>query len=192
MMTYVLMVMVRMIGLDLLHDLLREIGVPRPDEGLVRSRLWVLDVADHEFEAGDFLRERGVAGFGEADPGAGTFAGVTFLDGDEPGVFQHAEMLGQVACGQFERVAQVAEIGSPCLVRDGKYAEPHPLMNDVVKPVRGMPGHGAGVRRGRWPRAKPMPPSSSTLPSITRGGTKSQGGEAWTQPKVMGTSTTAR
>src|SRR5215469_15150353 len=105
-------------------------------------------------------------GFGKRDPGAGTFAGVTLLDRDESGVFQHAEMLGQVAGGQFECVAQVAELDSPCLVRDGKNAEPHPLMNDVVEPVRGMTGHGAGVRRGRWARAKPMPLTSSTPPRI--------------------------
>ena len=52
------------------------------------------------------------------------------------------------------------------LVGDGEDPQPHPLMDDVVEPVRGMAGHAAR-RQGRWARRKPMPPSSSTLPRIT-------------------------
>jgi hypothetical protein len=43
------------------------------------------DLADQELEVGDLLGEGGVACLGEGDPGAGAFAGVALLDGDQPG-----------------------------------------------------------------------------------------------------------
>src|SRR5215469_2369194 len=67
---------------------------------LVGRRSGRLDAADQQFELGDLVLECGLAGLGEGDPGAGAFSGVALLDGDEPGGFQHAKVLGQVACGQ--------------------------------------------------------------------------------------------
>ena len=56
--------------------------------GLVRRSAGAFDLADQEFELGDFDGEGGTAGFCEGDPGAGAFARVALLDGDEPGVLQ--------------------------------------------------------------------------------------------------------
>src|SRR5215467_8030728 len=145
-----------------------------------------LDAADQQFELSDLVLECGLAGLGEGDPGAGALSGVALLYRDEPGGFQHAKVLGQVACGQPERVAQVAELHPAGLVGDGEDAQTHPLMDDVVEPVRGMAGHAAR-RQGCWARRKPMPPSSSTLPGITSCiGKPSPAG-----PKMAVTSTTA-
>src|SRR6516165_3820886 len=96
-----------------------------PPEGASERRRR-LDAADQQFELGDLVLECGLAGLGEADPGAGAFSGVALLYGDEPGGFQHAKVLGQVACGQPERVAQVAELHPAGLVGDGEDAQPDP------------------------------------------------------------------
>src|SRR5215471_1080054 len=138
-------------------------GVP------VQGRAVTFDLADQELQLGDLIGEGGLACFREGDPRAGAFSGVALLDRDEPGAFQHAEVLGEVSCSQFQVVAQVAELDPPRLVRDGEDAEPDPLVDGVVEPVGGMAGHAAGDRSGRWARAKPMPPSSSTLPWKTAG-----------------------
>src|SRR5215467_791180 len=156
---------------------------------LVGRRSGRLDAADQQFELGDLVFECGLAGLGEGDPGAGAFSGVALLYGDEPGGFQHTKVLGQVACGQPERVAQVAELHSTGLVGDGEDAQPHPLMDDVVEPVRGMASHAAR-RQGRWARRKPMPPSSSTPPAVTScTGKPSPRWWPLTEPEVTATST---
>src|SRR6516162_4863471 len=161
----------------------------RAPPGGASERRRRLDAADQQFELGDLVLECGLAGLGEGDPGAGALSGVALLDGDEPGVFQHAKVLGQVACGQPERVAQVAELHPAGLVGDGEDAQPHPLMDDVVEPVRGMAGHAA---RRRWARKKPMPPSSSTLPEITSCTGKPSRPWPLTEPTVAVTSTTVK
>src|SRR5260370_7412095 len=104
-------------------------------------RLGPLDAADQKFELGDLVLEGGLADLGEGDPGAGALAGVALLYGDEPGVFQHAEVLGQVACGQRESVAQVAELHLTRLAGDGEDAEPPSLMHDPLDPVPGPATH---------------------------------------------------
>src|SRR5215467_4901356 len=130
----------------------------------VWCRACTFDLADQELELGDLLGEGCLACLCEGDPRAGAFTGIALLDRDQPGAVQHTEVLGEVSCGQLQVVAQVAELDSSCLVRDGEDAEPDPLVDGVVEPVSGMAGHGAGDRSGLWARAKPMPPSSSTLP----------------------------
>src|SRR5438128_7789800 len=67
-----------------------------------RRRCFVLargafDLADQALQLRDLFGESGAAGCGEADPGARPFAGITLLDGDQSGVLQHGEVLGQVA-----------------------------------------------------------------------------------------------
>src|ERR1700679_2340235 len=149
-----------------------------------------LDAADQQFELSDLVLECGLAGLGEGDPGAGALSCVALLYGDEPGGFQHAKVLGQVACGQPERVAQVAELHPAGLMGDGEDAQPHPLIDDVIERVRGMSGHAA--RPGRWARRKPMPPSSSTLPGIPSCIGKPSHPWPLTEPTVAVTSTTAK
>jgi len=73
----------------------------------------VLNAADQEFELGDLLGESGVACLGKGDPGAGAPTGIALLDGDQPGVLQHAQVLGQVAGAQFQVGPQVAELAGP-------------------------------------------------------------------------------
>jgi len=171
-------------------------GTPNPDAGrapaderLARRGLR-LHPADQELEVSDFLGQGGAARFGKGDPGAGALSSVALLDADEPGVFQHAEMLGEVARAQLQIGAQIAELHPSCLVRDREDAEPDALVDGVVQAVGGMTGHGAGDRSGRWARAKPMPPSSSTVPPATSCGTRFQ--DAVENLKGMGNSTTAR
>src|SRR4029077_15651985 len=100
--------------------------------------------------------EGGAPAAGDPHPGARAAALVALFHPDQAGLLQHGQVPRQVAGGEAERAAQIAELG-PRLRGDREDAEPVPLMNGVVEPVgrvrAGVPrllvrvGHGAGRRR---------------------------------------------
>jgi hypothetical protein len=80
------------------------------------------------------------------DPRTGAFALIAFLDLHQPGLLQHCQVLGEVACGQIQRGPQKAELHSPGLGGDGEDAQPDALVNDVEEFVRQV--ELLGPRRG--------------------------------------------
>jgi hypothetical protein len=87
----------------------------------------LFDLADQPLEIGDLLAQRGQSTFGEADPGAWSFPRIAFADPDQTRVLEGGQVLGQVAAGQFERGAQVAELDLSSLVGDGEDAQAYAL-----------------------------------------------------------------
>ena len=77
-----------------------------------------------------------MAGRGEADPGSGAFAFVALLDADQAGVLEHGEVLRQVACGQVQVGAKVAEFDAACLVSDREDAQSDALVDEVASQLR--------------------------------------------------------
>src|SRR5580704_4860295 len=94
----------------------------------------------------DLSGERGAALAGDAHPGAWLASLVALLDLDQARLLEHGQVPGQVARGQVERLAQVAEVGYLSLGGDGQDAQPVPLVDQVVDPVRRMRDRPPGVR----------------------------------------------
>lgn len=65
----------------------------------------------------------------------GRAAGVALLHFDHACLFQHGEVLGQVAGSQAEGLAQVAEFGALRLGGDREDAEPVPLVHGLIDAV---------------------------------------------------------
>src|SRR5580692_3504365 len=86
-------------------------------------------------ERGEFSGEGRAALGGDAYPGPRTAAGVALLYFDHAGLFQHGEVLGQVAGSQAEGLAQVPEFGALRLGGDREDAEPVPLVHGLIEAV---------------------------------------------------------
>src|SRR5262245_32680954 len=121
-------------------------------------------LADEGLQGGQLVAEGRSAGLGEADPGARTAALVALLDVDQAGPLEDAQMLGEVAAGEVEGLAEEAELDSFRLVRHREDPEPHPLVDHVVQAVDRVLGHGAPAVAGRSRTAKRALPASRTSP----------------------------
>src|SRR5580693_7013106 len=121
-------------------------------------------------------------GPGDADPGAWPTAGVTLFYLDEPCLFQHPQVPGQVARGESECLPQVAELGALGFRRDGQDAQPVPLVDGLIDAVgrvlrqwlrvlrrwRGL-GHVAGFPdHGLLPSMRVATPGASRISAGSR------------------------
>src|SRR3954453_20746618 len=67
----------------------------------------------------------------DANPRPRTAARVALLDDHERRLLEHGEVAGEVAGGQVEGLAEVAELDLLHLTGDGEDAEPVPLVHDL-------------------------------------------------------------
>src|SRR5205823_13412185 len=85
------------------------------------------------------------------------------------GLFEHAQVGGQVAVGQPQEVLEVAEVDLGGLGQGGENAEAAALVHDVFQPASGVIAHTGRMRT--WARSAasasmPIPTSANSEKSL--------------------------